>query len=99
MTFKENVLNLEDLKEAAHTLIKSGAGGKLLSTVLPSLAYEYGPQFVRALWEDSKCEWSDFIQNVDPKEFIQKHVGSARFFRVSQPLDHPLFLHRTLISL
>lgn len=72
----ENIIKLNELKAAAHKLIESNLGRKLLSHLLKYLAYEYGPQYVRNLWAESRCQWKDFLNDDDPKEFIKENVST-----------------------
>lgn len=51
------------------------AKGKLLGALLPHLAYEYGPQYVRDLWKQSKCKWDQFVEADKVNSFIERHVS------------------------
>lgn len=79
VAIKEKNLRLSELKVAASRLIESKLGKKLLRNLLKYLAYEYDPQFVRDLWKESKCEWKDFLNDEDPKEFIRENVCTNKF--------------------
>lgn len=65
---------MSELKSYASEIIKQGSGGDLLGSLLTYLAYEYGPQYARDLWNKSKCRWQQFVNN-NVEEFIEKYVS------------------------
>lgn len=75
MVLKEGVINLSELKESGNELFESNVGGKLIRDLLKHLAYEFGPEFVRDLWKNSKCSFSHFVKT-DIKAFVQENVSS-----------------------
>lgn len=68
MAFFKNIITLNDLKNTAED-----SRAKILGILLPFMAYEYGPQFVRDLWKRSECKWEQFVVDVD--EFVERNVS------------------------
>ncbi|XP_055299644.1 eukaryotic translation initiation factor 4 gamma 3-like [Sitodiplosis mosellana] len=66
--FFNNLITLDDLK---NTDKKSRA--KLLGCLLPYLAYEYGPQYVRDLWKQSDCKWEQFVVDGSVDKFVEQY--------------------------
>lgn len=62
------VVTLNDLKN-----MDEESRGKILGALLPFMAYEYGPHFVRNLWKQSGCKWEQFDTNVD--QFLERNVS------------------------
>lgn len=67
VAFFNNNITLNDLKNMAEE-----SRAKLLGILLPFLAYEYGPQFVRDLWKRSDCKWEQFDSNVE--QYLERYV-------------------------
>lgn len=68
MALFSGVVTLNDLKN-----MDEESRGKILGVVLPFMAYEYGPHFVRNLWKQSGCKWEQFDTNVD--QFLERNVS------------------------
>lgn len=68
--FYNGVITLNDLKSMAED-----SRGKILGVLLPFMAHEYGPYFVRNLWQQSGCKWEQFDTNVD--QFLERNVSLA----------------------
>lgn len=47
----------------------------MLGCLLPFLAYEYGPQYVRDLWKRSDCKWEQFVVDGSVNEFVEQNVS------------------------
>lgn len=70
VAFFEKLITLNDLKNTAEE-----SRGTILKCLLPFLAYEYGPQFVRDLWKRSNCKWEQFVVNGNVNEFVEENVS------------------------
>lgn len=69
MAFFNGIVTLNDLKNMAEE-----SRGKILGELLPFMAYEYGPQYVRKLWKQSGCKWEQFVDG-DVNQFLDRNVS------------------------
>lgn len=69
MAFFNGIITLNELKSMAEE-----SRAKLLGLLLPFMAYEYGPQYVRDLWKRSDCKWEQFDSDVE--QFLEQYVSN-----------------------
>jgi len=81
--FFKDIITLNDLKNTAEE-----SRAKLLGILLPFMAYEYGPQYVRDLWKRSDCKWEQFVVNGNVDEFVERN--KLRFVQNSNETLPPL---------
>lgn len=70
VAFFKDIITLNDLKNMAED-----SRAKILGSLLPFLAYEYGPQYVRVLWKRSGCKWEDFVVDGSIDKFVEQNVS------------------------
>lgn len=70
MAFLKGIITINDLKNTAEE-----SRAKLLGNLLRYMASEYGPQFVRDVWQRSQCKWEHFDRSVN--EFLDTYVRSS----------------------
>lgn len=70
MAFFKNIITLKDLKNTAED-----SRATILGILLPFMAYEYGPQFVRDLWKRSECKWEQFVVDGNVDKFVEENVS------------------------
>lgn len=68
VAFFNDIITLNELKNMAEE-----SRAKLLGKLLPFMAYEYGPKYVRDLWKRSDCKWEQFDSDVE--QFLEQYVG------------------------
>lgn len=68
VAFFNGIITLNELKNMAEE-----SRAKLLGILLPFMAYEYGPQYVRDLWKRSDCKWEQFDSDVE--QFLKQYVS------------------------
>lgn len=69
VAFFNDIITLNELKNMAEE-----SRAKLLGILLPFMAYEYGPQYVRDLWKRSDCKWEQFDSDVE--QFLEQYVSN-----------------------
>lgn len=69
---------------------------KILASLLPFMAYEYGPQFVRDLWKRSDCKWEQFANDGSIDRFVEQNVIFSFFVFSIHCISNLLFKHSTL---
>lgn len=82
-------MTINDLKDTAEE-----SRSKVLGSLLTYLAYGYGPQYVRNLWNRSKCKFSDFVPDDDVENFVEKYVCI-----IHEPLFSFAHLNKTIKSI
>ncbi|XP_031622161.1 eukaryotic translation initiation factor 4G isoform X2 [Contarinia nasturtii] len=69
VAFFSNIITLNDLKNTAEE-----SRAKILASLLPFMAYEYGPQYLRDLWKRSDCKWEQFVADgSDIANFVEQN--------------------------
>lgn len=72
VAFFHNIITLNDLRNMAEE-----PRARILGILLPFMAYEYGPQYVRDLWKRSECKWEQFVVSGNVDEFVEQNVSAV----------------------